>query len=100
MFWIVWLVFSALVTVLWRLRIKAVYKYHRKMIHAIGVASMDDIIHERDFQWRFDAHDQVDFDSMVFQFWRRLDSFYPDKSFMECTITTDYDLSELKKLMG
>lgn len=35
------------------------------------------------WEWRFDVFESVPYYEMVFKFWKPLDSFYPDKSFIQ-----------------
>jgi len=36
-----------------------------------------------DTSWRFQKLDETSYGEMLWKFWRRFDSFYPDKSFLE-----------------
>jgi hypothetical protein len=44
---------------------------------------VDCVFAHRDYQWRRDVYDRVSYNEMMFKFWKPLDSFYPDKSFIE-----------------
>jgi hypothetical protein len=40
------------------------------------------VFSHRDYEWRRDVFNSVSYERMVFQFWKPLDRFYPDKSFL------------------
>lgn len=68
-------------------RNERVYTYRQNLLNQIYVASMRDIWDygdsPRDWNWRHEVYNSVSYNEMVFKFWRRLDSFYPDKSFIK-----------------
>lgn len=73
--------------VLWGLlmlsRGRAVFNYRVKILERISAESKIDIEANRDYQWRYDVFKSVSFGSMVYKFWKPLDSFYADKSFIK-----------------
>ena len=77
---------------LWRNR--QVSKYRKGLISLIHEQTQKDIAtydFEKDIDpdptrlwgWRYDVFSSVSYDTMVNKFWKPLDSFYPDKSFIE-----------------
>ena len=62
-------------------RNEMVSRYRGRLIQDIHNSCAVDINLRRDWQWRYEAYDKVSYNSMVLQFWRPLDSFYPDQSF-------------------
>ena len=55
-------------------RNQIVLQYRLKLI--------DKIYSFSDWEWRLEVFHSVSYNKMVGQFWRRCDSFYPDKSFI------------------
>lgn len=69
-------------------RNNAVLRYRQDLISRISVASRHDLKRGiYDYEWRWAVFDSVNYSEMVFRFWRPLESFYPDKSFMEPSTT-------------
>ena len=64
-------------------RNKKVYQYSNKILDQVSIAAKSDISKGRNFEWRYNAFNSVSYVEMVNQFWRKLDSFYPDKSFID-----------------
>lgn len=60
-----------------------VAKYRHKLLDKVSEKSQEDIENGRDFNWRYDAFRAVEYEEMVNKFWKKLDSFYPDKRFIE-----------------
>lgn len=78
------LVLALCFTFLWRS--VRVYHYRMWVLDEIMIASDKDFARNHfDFKWRFETMDTVDFNDMMFPLWRRLDTYYPDKSFIEPT---------------
>lgn len=69
---------TSLLGVLWAaillVRNNMVFNYRKELISSLFEFD--------DWQWRRDVFMSVGYQEMVFKFWRRLDSFYPDKSFI------------------
>lgn len=57
-----------------------VYKYRRVLLRRIREAAKLDIKKGREFHWRYDAFDVVEYDDMIMKFWKPLGSFYRDLS--------------------
>lgn len=53
------------------------------MVKNYRLKLIDKIFSFKDYKWRNEIYDSVSYDKMMIQFWRRLDSFYPDKSFLK-----------------
>ena len=64
-------------------RNEMVYCYRRTMLQDVSRAARADIAEGREWQWRYDVYDGVSYDTLVWKFWRRFDSFYPDQSFRQ-----------------
>lgn len=59
-------------------------KYRGKLIQDIHNAGMIDIENGTYMAaWRYEAFDSVSYNKMVLMFWKPLDSFYKDRSFLE-----------------
>lgn len=54
-----------------------------QMVKNYRLKLIDKIFSFKDYKWRNEIYDSVSYDKMMIQFWRRLDSFYPDKSFLK-----------------
>ena len=65
------------------LRDKRVYNYRMKLLSIIHDRSKIDIQENRPWKWRYEAYNSVSYDNMLFRFWKPLESFYKDKSFLE-----------------
>lgn len=63
-----------------------VYDYRNNMLDSLSTSTHDDIMKGREWRWRLDDYDSVSYDEMMFKFWRRFDSFYPDKSFLDIEV--------------
>jgi len=64
-------------------RTMTVSAYRNNILANLSRVCMIDAIYGRDSNWRFDVYDSVSFKRMVFQFWRPVESFYKDTSFIE-----------------
>lgn len=58
----------------------AVYRMH--MIDQVSLCAKRDMLLNRNWQWRYEIYEAVSYQKMMRQFWKRLDSFYPDKRFL------------------
>jgi hypothetical protein len=68
--------------IIWRN--ERVYLYRRRLIDRIYKLSQADIASGKDHDyWRWDVYETVSYDAMLYQFWRPLDSFYRDKTFLK-----------------
>ena len=54
-----------------------VYNYRTRMGEIVFAASV------WDYKWRLAAMNRVSYNDMMIRFWKPLDSFYPDKSFLD-----------------
>jgi hypothetical protein len=70
-------------------RNQKVHKYRRSLLRKISDAGDVDIENNRPWEWRHDIYDTITYDEMLYKFWRRLDSFYPDRSFLDPEATRD-----------
>jgi len=70
------------------------FTYRMKLIDMVSTAAQTDIAHRVDWRWRYAAFEAVSSGRMLFQFWRRFDSFYPDCSFTERRWWTEQELRE------
>lgn len=64
-------------------RNRMVYNYRHNIVDAIH--HLNKVDHENGIPydgWRYEVYEAVSYDAMVYKFWKRLDSFYPDKSFI------------------
>jgi hypothetical protein len=57
--------------------------YRSSLRDTVAQQSHIDVLCGRDYKWRFQELEKVNYSDMVFSFWRKLDSFYPDKSFTQ-----------------
>jgi hypothetical protein len=60
-----------------------VYAYRGELIDKMYDAADDDINRGRSYKWRQEVYQSVSYNEMVYKFWKPIDSFYPDKSFIE-----------------
>lgn len=60
-----------------------VYNYRQRLLDRICEAAYRDAQKCKSHEWRFDMFRMVSYEEMVDKFWKPLDSFYPDKSFLE-----------------
>jgi hypothetical protein len=58
-----------------------VAKYRQSILDLVGEATKEDIIQNRDWQWRYDMYESVKYQDMIKFFWKNLGSFYPDNNF-------------------
>ena len=72
-----------LATLAGMVRNSMVFRYRQRLLVQVFDAIAKDINEGNDWVWRYRAFDAVSYDKMVLQFWRRFDSFYPDRSFLE-----------------
>lgn len=59
-----------------------VYRERIRLLHLIDDCVKDDISNNREWNWRHEVLDSISHETMLFHFWRRVDSFYPDKRFI------------------
>jgi len=59
------------------IRNEMVYNYRTKIAEIVFSAGV------WDWQWREAAMDAVNYDDMMLRFWKPLDTFYSDKSFLD-----------------
>lgn len=64
-------------------RNQKVANYRRNILQQISNAGDFDIRDGYDWQWRYEVYETVSYEQMMRYFWRNLDSFYPDKSFLD-----------------
>lgn len=57
--------------------------YRRAMLRVIEQANEANPF---DVDWRIKAYESVEYTEMWLKFWKPLDSFYPDKSFLDLTV--------------
>lgn len=73
-------------TVMWCsimiIRINKVFNYRAKLRNTVFNMAKRDIENGREWEWRWTCYDSVSFDTMVNKFWKPLDSFYKDKTFI------------------
>ena len=62
-------------------RNEMVFRYRGTLLDDISRGARADIGAGHPWGWRYEAYDTVDYNAMVWQFWRRFDSFYPNQSF-------------------
>jgi hypothetical protein len=60
-----------------------VLAFRHKLIKQISAAAKADIEAGRDWEWRYEIYETVSYDQMVYKFWKPLESFYQDRSFIE-----------------
>lgn len=67
-------------------RNKSVYRYRMHLLDQVSTAAQADIyVNNQPFQWRYRALNSVSYDEMFLRFWRPIDSFYPDRNFLDPT---------------
>lgn len=64
-------------------RIDMVYEYRKELLTEISRLADEDIKNGREWKWRYEVLESVDLNEMMSKFWKPLDSFYPDKSFLK-----------------
>ena len=75
------IVATVVVGVIMLVRNEMVYRYRIALLKDMSRAAQSDIRAARPWKWRYDVYDSVSHDEMVWRFWRRFKSFYPDQSF-------------------
>lgn len=60
-----------------------VYRYRQAILGMVSHCASEDIQSGRPWEWRYQVLYSATYDEMMSKFWRKLDSFYPDKSFIE-----------------
>ena len=69
------------------IRNHCVLRYRLELNDRVHKLCRRDIEQGREWEWRYKAMESVSYDAMLYRPWKRLDSFYADKSFMESTAT-------------
>jgi len=64
-------------------RNNTVIEYRQYILNQLLHCATQDILAGRDWQWRYDAIRMVTYDEMLYKFWRKLDTFYTDLSFLQ-----------------
>lgn len=79
--------FGLLCTFLIQRRNDRVLQFRTELINAVRRAAETDASLGKEYDWRYEAlleaMHAVTYEQMLYKFWRRLDSFYPDRSFTE-----------------
>ena len=72
------------VVILLGLRNKNLVTYRYKLIDLISKAIAQDIENNQtyNFMWRYQVLNSVNYNEMLFKFWRPFSSFYPNQSFL------------------
>lgn len=65
------------------IRNQKVFKYKMKLLRQVSYAAKRDINLGHNWKWRYDYFESVGYNQMMKKFWKPLDSFYRDKSFVE-----------------
>ena len=65
---------------LW-VRNNQVYDYRNELVNQISIAAKQDL--SKDWEWRYDVLDSIGYSHMVLKFWKPLNSFYLDTSFIK-----------------
>lgn len=81
--WFVIAILSLVWCVIELIRNNRVFKYRITILDRVSVAAKSDLKKDRDYTWRYDAFIVVNYEKMVFKFWKPLDSFYKDFSFLD-----------------
>lgn len=71
-------------------RNQKVFRYRQRLLDQTSAASKGDIDHLRPWAWRYEAFQSESYGQMALCFWRRLDSFYPDRNFLDPTATAPH----------
>lgn len=79
----IWCVLGLGLALIIAIRNGVVYRYRNRLIQQVSEAAKADIGRGHYWFWRYDAYNEVSYDEMVWQFWRKCDSFYPDRRFLE-----------------
>lgn len=64
-------------------RNRQVFDYRMELLDKVSKMADKDIAAGREFRWRYEYLGTVEYNTMVMQFWKPLDSFYPNKSFIK-----------------
>ena len=64
-------------------RNEAVHAYRKNLLNKMRGAIMADILEGKSFEWRFNEFERISYNKMANQFWKPLDSFYKNMSFVE-----------------
>ena len=64
------------------IRSTALVKYRSNLLIRVSKLAGKDTVKGINGLWRYDVLTDVNYDEMLFKFWRKFDSFYPDKSFI------------------
>lgn len=65
------------------IRNSVVFSYRTSLLGEISTAVGIDMNNGMwDSEWRYDMYDEVSYDEMMFKFWKRCDSFYPERDKM------------------
>lgn len=85
--------FGTVLTILWLVLIAGafymmfrnnqVFNYRMGLLTDIRKASNADILARRPWRWRYDTMDTVSYNYQMIHFWKPVDSFYTDKSFLD-----------------
>ena len=68
---------------IWMLvRNKSVFDYRKNLLEKISKAAKKDIKNGKDWTWRYRVLETVTYNEMMWKFWKSLDSFYSNKSFI------------------
>jgi hypothetical protein len=63
-------------------RNKKVFNYKMKLLDKVSSLAQKDSLADREWKWRYEVFTSVSYNEMLYKFWKPLDSFYKDKSFI------------------
>ncbi len=78
-------------------RNERVYAYRQRLNTKVYYASIVDRFRDKDPAWRRKVYHSVSYHCMVTRFWRKLDDFYPDKTFVAIEGDFEAELQEKVK---
>ncbi len=79
------------------LRNNFVSEYRNSLLDQIYQATQEDIRQKRDWKWRFIVYREISYSKMLTKFWKPLDSFYVDKSFLDPYATNPLKCSKMRQ---
>lgn len=70
------IIISLIIVVILFIRNALVFKERYRVLRLIKELSDGDIKNDREFKWRYDAFEKIDYDRMLFEIWKPIRLYY------------------------
>jgi SAM-dependent methyltransferase len=65
--------------IIYLFRTHKVLKERKKILKTIGELCLYDVMHDKEYKWRFEEYESISYSNMLFPFWIDVETFFKDK---------------------